>query len=168
MSTTLRDAIRSQVDWSRARTLDILEGFPPDKATFRTGEHEVHATWVLGHIAQTEAWVLGMLQPGGEQKQIYPEAWFTEQLFEYQRPVKDDASYPPLADVRDVYDRMHALLIAWLDRADDETLLAPLDDRGAGFAKTPAEAIGRMAWHEGWHAGQLSLLRRALGLAPAF
>ena len=70
--------------------------------------------------------------------------------------------------LRRVYDQMHALLIEWLDRADDATLTTPLDDGGAGFAKSPAEAIGRMAWHEGWHAGQLSLLRRALGLAPAF
>jgi hypothetical protein len=33
-----------------------------------------------------------------------------------------------------------------------------------GLASNRIEVIDRNAWHEGWHSGQLSSLRKALGL----
>lgn len=168
MSTDLRDHIRSQLDWARMCTDNLLETFPAGKATFRTGEHDLHATWILGHLALTEGWVLGMLTPGGRQKEIFPEEWVEANHFGYGSTVQSPDTYPAFEEVLRVFRAMHEALLDWLDNADDEALGAPLDDGGTGFAKTPGDAISRMAWHEGWHAGQLSTLRRALGLSPAF
>jgi uncharacterized damage-inducible protein DinB len=36
------------------------------------------------------------------------------------------------------------------------------------YAPTVADTISFFAWHEGYHAGQVSVLRKALGLPNAF
>jgi hypothetical protein len=37
---------------------------------------------------------------------------------------------------------------------------------GGGWLANKMQAVDRNAWHVGWHLGQLSNLRRELGMAP--
>jgi len=40
-------------------------------------------------------------------------------------------------------------------------------EASGGFFDDILDGLKITAWHEGWHAGQLSSLRRAIGLDPA-
>jgi hypothetical protein len=103
---------------------------------------------------------------GGGEHEV-PESY--EKLFGFQsKAVASLDAYPPIAEVRQQFDESRRALIAWLEQADDEQLMKAVDDGGMGFAKTALDALSKQMWHEGWHAGQIAPLRRALGLKPAF
>jgi uncharacterized damage-inducible protein DinB len=160
----LRDHLLSELAWARRCTEDVLKDWPEDRTLFRTGESDNHLTWTLGHLALSDEWILTMLT--GEKSPL-PEHY--GKLFGYQSTVQDDPSvYPSMDEVRGHFQASRARLRAWMEAATDEQLAGPLDDGGVGFASTPREALSKEAWHEGWHAGQLAPLRRALGLKPAF
>jgi hypothetical protein len=163
-SRTLRAQLRAELDFARSMVHAVLEDFPEDRVTFRATPADNHVLWTVGHLACTDLWALTML---GVDVDGLPDAWAG--LFGYQSTLLDDpAGYPEFADVRAHFERARATLNAWLDGASDADLLRPIDDGGMDFAKDAAEALGKCAWHEGWHAGQLSTLRRAAGLPPAF
>ena len=50
---------------------------------------------------------------------------------------------------------------------DEQQLLTPLPDEMSSFAPNFAAVMSSIAWHEGFHAGQLSAVRRSLGLPRA-
>jgi len=163
MNTLTHGQITVQgLHWSRKTLLDLLDGFPPEKMLFRPTPSDCHALWILGHVALSDAWILNMIL---EDEQSLGDRW---KVFGYQSDLNEDADrYPPLAEVREQLERQRARMLAWLATASEADLFAPLDDGGIGFAATPLEAINKEIWHEGWHSGQLSLLRRAVGLGPA-
>jgi hypothetical protein len=80
-------------------------------------------------------------------------------------PDPDPGKYPPLADIRAVFDRVHARLgqelPALSDRDLDEPPLKPHP-----LAKTKLESLLWCSRHEMVHAGQIGLLRRLLGCPP--
>ena len=49
-----------------------------------------------------------------------------------------------------------------------ERLAAALPEDWQVFAKSYGVLINTIAWHEGMHAGQLTVIRRELGLGPKF
>jgi uncharacterized damage-inducible protein DinB len=160
----VRDHLVEALEWARQCTHDVLGGIPDEKATFQSAPSDNHVLWILGHIALSDEWILKMIT--GEQADV-PAEWGT--LFGYQSQVQADAgAYPPLPEVRDQFERSRQRLLDWLRAADDAQLDGALDDGGVDFAKSPREALQKEAWHEGWHAGQISTLRRAMGLSPAF
>ncbi len=59
-------------------------------------------------------------------------------------------------------------LLNWLDTADAKALAMPLTEKTGGFTSDPVDALYKLAWHEGWHMGQVATLRRALGLKSIF
>ncbi len=152
------------LNWSRQCLHDLLKDFPDDKMLFRSTPADCHALWILGHIALSDAWVLSMIT-GNEN----PMGEAFGKAFGYQTDLTEDADdYPAFAEVQTALDEQRQRLLDWVNTATDEQLHAPLDDGGIGFANSPFEAIHKEIWHEGWHSGQLSTLRRALGLGPAF
>lgn len=159
---THRDITTQGLGWSRKTMLDLLEGFPPDRMLYRPTSTDCHALWIMGHIALSDAWILNMIT--GD-KQTLGDGW---KSFGYQSDLTESpADYPPLAEVREQLERQRERLLDWLSGASEADLFAALDDGGIGFAATPLDAINKEIWHEGWHSGQLSALRRAVGLGPA-
>lgn len=159
---THRDVTAQGLHWSRKTVLDLLGGFPPDRMLYRPGPADCHALWIMGHIALSDAWILNMIT--GDKKTL-GEEW---RAFGYQTDLTENAcDYPPLDEVREQLGHQRERLLTWLAGASEADLFAPLDDGGIGFAATPLEAINKEIWHEGWHSGQLSTLRRAVGLGPA-
>lgn len=161
---SLRDHVISNLNWTRQCTEDIIGGFPEDKFTFQTTETDNHVLWTLGHLCLSDRWILGMV--AGEEYEV-PESY--ESLFGFQsKAVASAEAYPPPAELRKHFDEARRRLMAWLEQAGDEEITKAVDDGGMGFAKTALDALSKQMWHEGWHAGQIAPLRRALGLEPAF
>ncbi len=108
--------------------------------------------WVFGHVVGTRQVVLRLA--GAE------SWWDDERARTYS--AGEDASWSPeralslealLAD----YDRSQQLLAGALAGLSGEALAAP------GFFGTVGDTLAFLQFHEGYHAGQLGILRRVLG-----
>ncbi len=143
----------------REMTNKLVKDFPEAKATFQPAPTDNHLAWTLGHMAMTSAWFVSLITG---KKADLPESY--EGLFGYKSTPKPDAKlYPPLAELKRHDAAQFETLFAALEKGDDNLSTVCAGDSG-GFAKDLHEIADRAAWHEGWHAGQVSSLRRALGL----
>jgi hypothetical protein len=136
------------------------QGFPDDKLCHQNSPADNHPVWTLGHLATGYDWLAGLLD--GKPSQLSED---TQKLFgSASKPQADASIYPPLEQIRATCDSAwKRLLRAAQNSSDTDLASAPVSPTG-GFAKTRLDVIHRVAWHDGWHAGQVSTLRRALGL----
>lgn len=146
--------------FSRTMLLGVMKDWPADKVTFQNCPADNHLLWTLGHLCTGYAWFGGLL---GADIPRLPDNYNT--LFGFgSKPSPDAAAYPPLADVRAVFQATFDAFIAGAEKLSESDLLGPPSGDTGGFAADKLDLIERAAWHEGWHAGQLSTLRRCLGL----
>src|SRR5262249_61275317 len=82
-------------------------------------------------------------------------------------PVPDLTRYPPPAEIRAVFDRVHEQTLRELPNLADAELDSPLLTPHR-VAKTKLWALLWCAQHEAVHAGQIGLLRRLLGYPPVW
>ena len=152
----------ADLKWVRWITESLIKDFPADKAPYQPWQGENHVVWSLGHLATTYAWLTGVM--GG----VAPEmpASFQEAFKPGVKPTADAARYPTLAEVKAHFDGTCQKLLATIEGLTEDQLSAPLKESLGGFASNGWEVLDRSAWHEGWHAGQISSVRRSLGLPP--
>ena len=152
------------IKFARGATKKILEGIPADKLGVIPAGCSKNAIWIAGHLATTDDWF--MTQFGGR-KSAVPEAW--QKLFSMNSTATADAkAYPQMAEVMKALDAGHAGVLKWLESLTAEQLEAPMPKEWQAFAPNMSDVPTFAAWHEGYHAGQLSMVRKGLGLAPAF
>jgi uncharacterized damage-inducible protein DinB len=109
--------------------------------------------WVLGHLLYHRNVVMQLLGK--------PPVWDPEKAARYARgsaPLGPDDNPQPLESIRAELDRSQAPLVEALEALTEEQLAAPLEN-----GKTLAERLTLLGFHEGYHGGQISLLRRVLG-----
>lgn len=159
-----------QLRFARRSTLKLLEGFPPDKLCtipdFKAGGACAHhVIWLMGHMATTDEYFLKTL--GGIESLTLSDEWHT--IFGGgSKPVADPSKYPSADELRRAMSEQHEKLVGWFASRSPEELAAPMPEKWRKYAPTLADFAFFLAWHEGYHGGQLSVLRKAFGLAPAF
>jgi uncharacterized damage-inducible protein DinB len=162
VATPAKARALSGLQFARKVLTDVVKSIPEDKATWQGAPTDNHLIWTLGHLAQSNQWFANLLDG---KPNTTPEGY--EALFGYKSaPVNDPAAYPPLAEVRQAFEETFARLVAAAEATADELLSQPTVTDSGGFAKDRLHVLELVAWHEGWHAGQLSSLRRAPGLPP--
>jgi hypothetical protein len=164
---TVAEARRRALDalhFARLCTRDLLEGFPEEQLVHQLAPGDVHALWILGHLAVSDEWIEGMIAPFESRLPAHYKKSFGHKSI----PIPEPGYYPMLPEVREHFESSRRQLIAAVENAEPEQLLRELGDAGVGFASDPLDAVNKTAWHEGWHAGQLSRIRRAIGLPPIF
>lgn len=162
--TTAKQYTDGFVRWTRVITLQLLNDWPADKWTFQRFPGDNHALWVMGHLAVTDAWIASEAGVAGA---AVPEAY--HKLFGMgSKPSANAADYPSADEVRSVFSEVRGKLLAWYESAGDAQLSASLKEKTGGFANDVLDAFNKIAWHEGWHSGQVATLRRALGLKSIF
>jgi hypothetical protein len=141
-------------------TTALLADWPEDKLTFQPSPTDNHALWTIGHLAATYQWFATLLD--GTRAPL-PDNYYT--LFGTgSKPVADPAAYPPAAEVRAHFNRAYQRFVDLAARIRPADAAKPTIGDSHGFCRDRADVLDKAAWHEGWHAGQLSSLRRALGL----
>ena len=119
--------------------------------------------WVLGHLVAIRSMLLEPL--GGE------PVWTAEECAPYDRhaPPLTSASKPkPLAELWKAFDLTQARLLEVAGRLSPAELREPLPaDAPPSSAKTRAELLAVIAFHDAYHAGQTGVIRRLLGKPPA-
>jgi len=149
---------------ARQNTERLLEDVPPEKLLHQPTEGANHALWVMGHLAVTDDMLAGFYD--GRAKQL-PEAY--EKLFGMgSTPTGDRAAYPTPAEVGERMATVRKRFTDAVETADAAALAEPLPEGFEGFAPDKLGMLFSLAWHEGLHAGQLTMIRRSLGIGPKF
>lgn len=159
----LLDTGLAALAFSRRTTERLLDGFDASNAMTRCGPEGSHVLYIAGHIAATDEAFLTMV--GGQAAALEPR--YNTVFGMNVEPTDDASSYPAFDEVRAAMSSRRDALVAWFSSMDDEALLQELPEPMIGFARTYAILMSTLAFHEGFHAGQISAARRVLGLPRA-
>ena len=111
--------------------------------------------WLFAHLTAVRCSLAGML---GVQKNV---PW--RQYFGKGAKGDEFSKYPTMAEVRQVWQEITPLLVDALETARDEQLSAPAPRDFPIPDKSIRGAILFLAFHESYHVGQMSYLRKCLG-----
>ena len=155
----VKDAV-ALLRWTHDFLNKLTADFPPEKMTAQACPTDNHVMWTLGHLATTYVWIASLLD--GKVMPL-PESYQT--LFGYKsKPTSDAGAYPPAAEVRRNCDAAFARLLEAAGALKEADAHKPVLGESYGFASDRLDAIYKTIWHEGWHQGQISCMRRALGM----
>lgn len=161
-STRARARAIANLKFTRSILDGLVKDFPAEHLTYQPAMTDNHLIWTLGHLAVTNQWFAGVLDG---RPAVLPAEY--DGLFGYKsKPNPDLAAYPPFEEVKRHHDMQFARLLRAAEALTDDDLTAGCADQTGGFCKDKGEILEKAAWHEGWHSGQVSALRRSLGLAP--
>ncbi len=108
--------------------------------------------WVFGHVVATRQVVLRLAGA---------ESWWNDERARTYSAGEDGSWSPdralPLEVLLADYDRSQQLLARALPGLSADALVSP------GFFGTVGDTLAFLQFHEGYHAGQLGILRRVLG-----
>ncbi len=152
----------SLLTWVRTTSESMLKDMPESAMTKQSCPTDNHPLWVLGHIASTDVWIASVVGAPG----ITAPDSYNGLFGGGSKPVADANHYPKLAEVKKLFDSNRAALLKWFESAPDSALAVSLKEKTGGFANDPIDAMFKIAWHEGWHFGQVASARKALGLKP--
>jgi len=147
--------------FSREWLTKVLNDIPADKLTAQPSPTDNHALWTMGHLAYSYQWFLSALGESYELPESFKNAFGTG-----SKPMANAWAYPPVEEVRHHYDRSFEQFAAAAERLSGAAATAAPAVETGGFANDKLELIERCSWHDAWHAGQVSSLRRAFGMAP--
>lgn len=117
--------------------------------------------WVLGHIISARGLLLLLTGAGAP---VFSE----DEAAVFQRgsaALKAGDQGVDLTRLKSALDESHKRLVPALKALSDETLAAPVPEK---FKRPPltgtvGDALTRLAYHEGYHNGQIGVLRRLAG-----
>lgn len=164
MSSSLIDPGLYALNFARQATLGFFEDIPDDKLCFQTCPGANHALWILGHLAMTDEYFLDNV--GGRPRNKF-DAW-EKIFFMGSKPTPNASDYPPASEVKQVLDQNRKTLLEWFGGMSEAELVKPLEGDMGNFSPNRAALAATIAWHEGMHAGQMTAIRKCLGIAPKF
>lgn len=166
LSMNSRDFALARIARARQYTKQLLEDIEDELWLVRPEGCPTHVAWQVGHIAMAQYALCLMrvreAQPGDRELMSRP---FRKQFSKGSAPAGDTENHPTPAEIRRVFDAVHAQVLKeapLLDEAElEQELAAPHE-----MFTTKIGALHFSADHEMLHAGQIGLLRRMLGKAP--
>ena len=161
----LSDRLLRQLKQVRDTSEKLLDAFQsPEDWTYQLAPGTNHALWFAGHMAVSDNFWIGIVAPERANKM---EQW--ETLFGTgSQPTSDPENYPPPAEVLDVMRERRRVLNELLAGRSDKAL-AKSTPAGSFEMCPDYGSVWELAiWHEALHAGQVTMVRRALGHAPLF
>jgi uncharacterized damage-inducible protein DinB len=146
--------------WVHEMTGKLCAGFSEQQMLAQTCPSDNHLLWHIGHMATGYAFFAAMLD--GKPSTL---GEMYDKLFGWgSKPSGDYKTYPAHAEVRRIHDEQFNRMLRAAAAMSDADALGPTATDSGGFAKNKLDALQKCIWHEGWHQGQISSLRRALGL----
>jgi hypothetical protein len=147
---------------ARERTLAAVLNVPEEYMALQPAGARNHPAWTLGHLLFVEAQGARALGLDPE----LPEGW-AGRYAPGSTPTSARAAYAPK---QELLERLGGLRIALLDRfasMPDASLDRPTPavvSPFLGHCATIGDVLLYLAWHEGYHNGQLAVWRHAAGL----
>lgn len=156
------EQIRHSLRTARRMTLGLLDGVPPQRWTWQSFPGQNHVAWTLMHLVIADDW--GPTSLGDPSKR------FVDRFGDLVGGGPDQAPdvWPSADDILRMMDEAHERFLACFDGITD----TDLDRKTAGAIAEYAPDLGCLldshVWHEGFHGGQISVIRKGLGLPPRF
>ena len=119
------------------------------------GDDSNHLMWLLGHVVVHRGLVLKTV--GAE----WNASWAS--LFARGRERVDAAQYPSIEEMRDAWSQVSEQLKATLNESPAEVLAKPSAEGVPSFDKQVSGSVAFLAFHDAYHTGQISFLRKWLG-----
>jgi uncharacterized damage-inducible protein DinB len=141
-----------------AYTLDEnLKGITHEESMRRIEPGGNFINWILGHIVRTQVEILPLIGV----RSPYPLDEFSLYRGDPNVAEGDELS---LGELQKRYGELRTLLDQSIGNLTAEDLDAPAPFSPTGKAdETVGTLLATIAYHEGYHAGQIGMLRRALG-----
>jgi hypothetical protein len=112
--------------------------------------------WIAGHVTSVRFSLCAML--GEPRENPFGKAFFRGSALDVE-------ALPEVEVVRRTWSEVSGLLLERLEQATAEQLDAPAPKKFAIEDPTVRGSLTFLCWHEGYHIGQLSLLRKWQGLS---
>jgi uncharacterized damage-inducible protein DinB len=111
--------------------------------------------WVLGHLLFERQLVLGLLG----KENVLPDEVLARYAYESEPVTPESEDALNLTELLTKLEDAGKQITDTLNTMDDETWQSEIDDKG-----TPLwQRLEFIAWHEGYHSGQLEMLRQLAG-----
>jgi uncharacterized damage-inducible protein DinB len=161
----LADRLLRQLKLVRDTSDKLLEAFQtPEDWTYQLAPGTNHALWFAGHMAATDNWLISIVAP----ERAKPMDDWNALFGTGSQPTSDPDNYPPPAEVLDAMRERRRVLIELLDGQTDKALARPTPEGTFDMCPDYGSLWETAIWHEALHAGQVTMVRRALGHAPLF
>jgi hypothetical protein len=158
----VRDAAIEHLRYSHTQVMDF--GASLDQlATSQAAHIPNHWLWTLGHLTMGYRYIISTLR--GEAMSNPAGARHDYKSLFHGTPMDDAGAYPSLAEVTRNYHAARDELIRVVEDADVSRLLDAPKGK-AEWVTSNLDGLHKAAWHNGWHVGQIALLRKGLGQAP--
>jgi len=160
------DLALKQIEFARSYTLSLLADIGPQEWFSMPPGSSTHVAWQVGHLAMAEYGLCLYRQRGrAEIDSSLMTSSFRKAFSRGSVPEPDPAKNPSPAEIRDVFDKVHAQVLVEAPSFTADSLAEPVDMPYAAYA-TKLGSLLFCSHHEMIHAGQLGLLRRLLGKQP--
>ncbi len=132
-----------------------LDGLSPEQLVKCVSDASNPILWIGGHVANTRFGLCAMLgrklhRPWGD-------------IFNRSAARPDLESYPDLSVIQGAWTEVSAALMARFEELTDPELQAPSPRPFPIPDKSMRGAIAFLAYHEGYHLGQIAYVRKWLG-----
>jgi hypothetical protein len=151
-----RKHVLRTLDFATGITKKLVADWPADKLAHQDSPTDNHPLWTIGHLGVSNHW-FASLYDGKPAVDAKLEATYGGK----SKPSANASDYPSMAETMKLYDQGMARLKKALTTPKDP-LSKP--QQMADWVSDTIHAAQLAVWHEGWHGGQLSTLRRSLGL----
>jgi uncharacterized damage-inducible protein DinB len=131
------------------------EGILPEHWFLRPGDASNHLMWVAGHLVASRGTVLKTL--GSE----WSDPW--NSLFARGAKLAPPDQYPGSEEIRRAWKDVSEQLSASLASVPADLLAKPVPEGRRSFDGTVGGLVAFLAFHETYHVGQVSYLRKWLG-----
>lgn len=155
-----------QIEFARRYTLELLDATPRERWFDIPEGLPTHVAWQVGHLTVSQYGLLLFRIRGRspEDLDLIPGK-FRKAFSRGSVPASDPTGHPTPDELVERLNRVHEIAMDELPRVDAEVLLEPVEMPYAAYPNKLG-AILFCPLHEHIHAGQIGLLRRAIGLAP--
>lgn len=164
-ASKLQSAIE-RIKFARLYTSQFLNELSPGDWFWHPAELTTHVAWQVGHLAVAE---YNLCLRRIRDRIDADNALISDEyikLFQLgSTPTADLSLYPPVEEIRRVFNAVHQQAISELSQRTDAELDVPVGKPHPVFA-TKLGAVEWCAPHELVHAGQIALLRRMMGRPP--
>lgn len=159
----MHDSIAQVADQYKLQTgvIDrILDGIPENQMLTRPDDKANSIHFILGHITATRYTAAQML---GNKEEFAHDA-----LFDRGVEIKDAADYPPFSEIKAAWDSISLKMPELLENASEDQLTAKPSFEPPAMENSIRGLLSFLAFHESYHIGQISYVRRLLGHSGPF
>jgi len=158
-----KSLLLTQLQFSRGFTERLVEVLQtPEDWTRQVHPGSNHPLWIVGHIGTTDNFFLSLLAPD----KFVKKDDYAEKFGMGSQPTPNPDDYPAPEEVLAFARDRRQTLLSVVEAMSEEDLDTKSPEGTPAFLGDCRSVLRVAAWHEGMHAGQLAVHRRALGHAP--